>query len=544
MQERIIDEHFYDLPSSPYKYLTIFVCQDDEENQFIKFNINITTFTEKQREEMHDLLRFFTQYKYDENVLGINEDCKEEVNKNGETIFTFTCNAPILTTVSSYYSRNKCLETEMQLHILNIFSIYQLTIENQLHVDVSFDTMSILLSESKYPFPRLIITPYAVLKGFFAKLEGKETYIHKTYSKLYGFFNPKLDAIQQTGIFGFFKRSVGWSNNVFGDVISVLETEQNAVEKIKNNSYFKTAEEQIEIPSFKIEDLKYLDRLGGGAFGEVFLVQTNECEAYALKQSDTDNIGYLFKEAFVMHDLNHKNIVKTAGFCESEDHILEKWKDGTKRSFMLMEVCKGDTLENYVLEFKEGYLPVDITKLIFGQIANAVLHIHEKRYIHRDLKPENILLYEKEPFPYVKVCDFGLVCGIDSILKGQAGTEITMDTRMLMDEKWTDRVDLYSLGCVLYFMIFKKYPATESKNLQEYYDKRCTGDYDYSLKEGMGEEYLPLIDLVKYLVSQEDEELKQGERRNNEIFWTRFKENELVQECLAIAENTIKVFTD
>jgi eukaryotic-like serine/threonine-protein kinase len=42
----------------------------------------------------------------------------------------------------------------------------------------------------------------------------------------------------------------------------------------------------------------------------------------------------------------------------------------------------------------------------FGQVLEALDHLHEKGVVHRDLKPENFL-FELEPF-FKVVADFGM----------------------------------------------------------------------------------------------------------------------------------------
>ena len=108
----------------------------------------------------------------------------------------------------------------------------------------------------------------------------------------------------------------------------------------------------MKLPKMKIEELKFVKALGEGAFGAVCLVQRKGCENYAMKQSTEDKIGELFKEAFIMHDLNHRNIIKMAGFTKSKRNIVKEWEDGTKHGFMLMEFCEFGDLN----EFMRSYL--------------------------------------------------------------------------------------------------------------------------------------------------------------------------------------------
>ena len=431
----------------------------------------------------------------------------------------------------------------MKYHILNIISIYKLMTENQIPVEVSFDTMSIVPIHCEYPFPRLIISPYAAFKAFFDKIEGKTTYIHKTFADLFKFFNSRIDDTgDKKGIVGFLKSSVGIKKNIFGDIISVLSDENDCTELLENCDYITQAKKEMKLPKMKIEELKFVKALGEGAFGAVCLVQRKGCENYAMKQSTEDKIGELFKEAFIMHDLNHRNIIKMAGFTKSKRNIVKEWEDGTKHGFMLMEVCRCGDLEKYIESYKSQYMPADTVKLIFGQIADAVIYVHSKRYLHRDLKTPNILLEQTEPFPWVKLCDFGLATGNDSVISGVAGTPLTMDERILKGENYTDRADLFSVGCILYALMYKQYPGENCTNIPQLLAMMNEKAFDYTLHENMPHDYLPLIDLAKMLLEQSDKKLKQGERRDNEVFWNEFKKHKVVKECIEFANKKLKMY--
>ena len=155
---------------------------------------------------------------------------------------------------------------------------------------------------------------------------------------------------------------------------------------------------------------------------------------------------------------------------------------------------------------------------------------------------ETTQLFQIEPFPWVKLCDFGLATSNDSIIKGQLGSPITMDTRVLKGENYTDRADLFSVGCILYGLIYKKYPVQKFNSFDEIIKMHETNKINYNLEKDMTSEYKPLIELSKYLMEQTDKQLKVNERRDNEVFWREFKKHPVVKECMDVANEKMKLY--
>jgi len=144
----------------------------------------------------------------------------------------------------------------------------------------------------------------------------------------------------------------------------------------------------------RIGPYELLRRLGGGAFGEVWLVRHLDLGVQrAMKiPTDPDYVKQLRLEGQIQFDLEHPNIVETLE--------LDSWHTPP---YFVMEYVEGQDLRK-VLNAR-GKLPVPEALGILTQILDALSAAHAMGTLHRDLKPENILL---TPDGRVKVTDFGL----------------------------------------------------------------------------------------------------------------------------------------
>jgi len=120
--------------------------------------------------------------------------------------------------------------------------------------------------------------------------------------------------------------------------------------------------------------------------------------------------------------------------------------------YMVMEFVSGIALQDKVEE--EGPLDFKLLFQVAIQIAEGLQAAHSSGLIHRDIKPANILL--TNGIPKVKITDFGLARTVGDVSITQKG--IVMGTPQYMapeqacGQELDSRVDLFSLGSVLYML--------------------------------------------------------------------------------------------
>uniref|UniRef100_A0A3Q3JQ40 non-specific serine/threonine protein kinase n=1 Tax=Monopterus albus TaxID=43700 RepID=A0A3Q3JQ40_MONAL len=158
--------------------------------------------------------------------------------------------------------------------------------------------------------------------------------------------------------------------------------------------------------------------LGSGQFGVVYKgTHRKSGQPVAIKVIDktrfpTKQETQLRNEVSILQNLSHLGVVLLEGMFETVKHV-----------FVVMEKLHGDMLE-MILSSEKGRLPERSTRFLVMQILEALRYLHFKHIAHCDLKPENVLLASADPFPQVKLCDFGFarIIGEKSFRRSVVGT--------------------------------------------------------------------------------------------------------------------------
>jgi serine/threonine protein kinase len=129
--------------------------------------------------------------------------------------------------------------------------------------------------------------------------------------------------------------------------------------------------------------------------------------------------------------------------------------DAAGRLFFVMPFVAGESLRERLRRTRR--LDWQATRSLIRDVADALMHAHERGVVHRDVKPENILIEEDRAM----IADFGIARLLDrgdTALLTQAGeglgTPVYMSPEQAFGEEGIDgRTDVYSLACVTYEML-------------------------------------------------------------------------------------------
>ena len=212
-------------------------------------------------------------------------------------------------------------------------------------------------------------------------------------------------------------------------------------------------------PGDRYGEFEIIRSLGAGSFAQVFAVRSPQFpEPVALKISHTpitseDAAIRALREVRILQNLRNRHVV----------HILDNGLGEDERTYMVMEILHGSTLED-VHPPGSVMAPERALQLVYDACA-GLAEAHEMGIVHRDLKPENLWI---QADGHVKVLDFGLARAWDrgSTMGADAtvghmliGTPHYAQPEQVKTGKLTPASDVYSMGVVLYELLCGRTPV-------------------------------------------------------------------------------------
>jgi len=211
------------------------------------------------------------------------------------------------------------------------------------------------------------------------------------------------------------------------------------------------------------------EKIGGGGMGEVWRARHRLLiRPAAVKIIRRDVLSAMGGDPGLLMRRFEREARATAAL--KSPHTVQLYDFGTTDDgtlYYVMELLEGFDLDTLIK--RHGPLPAERVVHILRQVCRSLADAHGNGLVHRDIKPANVIVSRiGSTFDFAKVLDFGLV-KLDSphridedALKltaagSTSGTPGFMAPEVVLGTAESDhRVDIYSLGCVAYWLLTGK----------------------------------------------------------------------------------------
>ncbi|OMJ16746.1 Serine/threonine-protein kinase PLK4 [Smittium culicis] len=223
--------------------------------------------------------------------------------------------------------------------------------------------------------------------------------------------------------------------------------------------------------------------IGKGGFGKVYSASVKDITKFqnvdkvAIKVIEKEQLkndelrDRIAAEVSIHSRLSHPSIVKLYDYFED-----------SKRVYLVMELCKGGDLFNYLLHRKKieyptpalhnsntmlSILPDPEIRNLMLQLGRAVRYLHQNSIIHRDLKLKNLVISAEMD---IKLIDFGLATTVKNDPSDPTtfcGTQNYISPEVAARKPYGLAIDLWSLG-ILLVTLKTGFPPSNSELNQGY----------------------------------------------------------------------------
>ncbi|EFC42025.1 Serine/threonine protein kinase [Naegleria gruberi] len=245
---------------------------------------------------------------------------------------------------------------------------------------------------------------------------------------------------------------------------------------------------KIDYSKLGVDDFQKLKLIGKGDVGRVYLVLLKGTDLYfAMKilnkeeMISRNKVKRVLTEREILATVDHPFI--TTLFCSFQ----------TKENlYFILEYCAGGEFFKVLKKQPNKCLPEPTVRFYAAEVVLALEYLHMKGFLYRDLKPENLLLHHSG---HIRLTDFDLSKQsvqqvtptlVKSFFSSQKqsivelkqiqefdsfiGTEEYLSPEILSGKKHNSCVDFWTLGILLYEMLFGFTPFKGSTQRETFFN--------------------------------------------------------------------------
>jgi len=199
--------------------------------------------------------------------------------------------------------------------------------------------------------------------------------------------------------------------------------------------------------------------LGAGSNSTVYLaVHQMSGKKYAIKYFTRDE--YNLHSQFIEREAS---ILKKLRNLDRVVHLENTFFDKTGSYFMVFELATSE-LKTF-FEENGGMMEEWNIAQLFSEVAKGIKQLHDNRVAHGDIKLENVLIFKKEengnPTYNVKISDLGYATFVDNESDNFlfSGSPVYAPPEIALGISHNSfKSDIWSLGIMLYVMLFNHFP--------------------------------------------------------------------------------------
>ena len=258
------------------------------------------------------------------------------------------------------------------------------------------------------------------------------------------------------------------------DPLAIEEKQKIAFDALCENRVGDDADgtlADLGIKEWSYADFTILHKIGKGGCATVYAARENTSGyTVALKIQDADTVGdcYFDDEVDIHETLCHDSIVNMYGYfyCDEEPPVPCKVEEeATTYLCMILELCDGKDL---LAISREAPIAEETLAGYFRGAIESLDYVHSAECIHCDVKPSNFMLHRNK----VKLFDFGMAVRSEE-KEVIGGSPVYMSPEHLrawraFNDNFDKRVDVYSLGVVLYELLVGHLPFEVIETDEDY----------------------------------------------------------------------------